>query len=177
MEALLGTLITVRLGFCYFFQQLVYVNGGGRGFCQSVVGPRFRSDHSVLAVSFRDHPGSLCYSYTEHSPTSVALVLKTRALILAVKIVRAKNWYYKMFESDCQLLCNDVLDNSLSPSWSIYDAVLELGSFFSQSSYCSFTLDFWEAKHFDSSIGQLGLSAPIVWSGRSCFVTSFYPAL
>lgn len=58
--------------------------------CQSVVGPRFRSDHSVLAVSFRDHAGSLCYSYTEHSPTSVALVLKTRALILAVKIVRAK---------------------------------------------------------------------------------------
>lgn len=67
-----------------------------------------RASHSVLAVTFRDHQGSLYTMYTERIPHQDPLVGESAALLVAI---RSSGYYFSErleFESDCSILVNEV---------------------------------------------------------------------
>lgn len=93
------------------------------------VGPSFSS----LAVSFQDQSRSLCSLYMEQVVSRDPLFGETCALLSAASFAQANGWDSIIFESDCQVLCNLVLDSSVTPGWMILERIAPLRVLFLDS--------------------------------------------
>ncbi|KAB1202327.1 hypothetical protein CJ030_MR8G019140 [Morella rubra] len=99
-----------------------------------------RTSHSVLALAFRDHEGSLCTVYTERIPHPNPLVGETAALLAAIRLSSSFSGGRLEFESDCSILVNDVHCLELRTGWLMEEWLVSIRRHFSDHSSHSLTL-------------------------------------
>lgn len=83
----------------------------------------FRQDRSYIAISCRDSSSSLCTAYMEHIEAMDPLVGEAVAATHAVELALQFDWPRVRFESDCKLLCDDIMHVDSSPCKKIADLI------------------------------------------------------